>query len=35
MEDLPTLLEVYQQADEGSGLAVTSVILKLSERGVE
>jgi hypothetical protein len=29
-----TLLEVYQQSDEGSVLAVTSVTLKLRERGV-
>lgn len=33
-KDLTTLLEVYQQADEESVLAVTSVTLKLRERGV-
>jgi len=34
MEELSTLLEVYQQSDEESVLAVTSVTLKLRERGV-
>jgi integrase len=33
-KDVNTLLEVYQQSDEGSVLAVTSVKLKLRERGV-
>lgn len=33
-KDLTTLLEVYQQSDEASVLAVTSVTLKLRERGV-
>jgi len=33
-KDVNTLLEVYQQSDEGSVLAVTSVTLKYRERGV-
>ena len=33
-KDVNTLLEVYQQSDEESVLAVTSVALKLRERGV-
>lgn len=33
-KDVSTLLEVYQQSDEESVLAVTSVTLKLRERGV-
>lgn len=33
-KDVSTLLEVYQQSDEGSVLAVTSVTLKLREKGV-
>jgi hypothetical protein len=33
-KDVNTLLEVYQQSDEGSVLAVTRVTLKLRERGV-
>jgi hypothetical protein len=33
-KDVSTLLEVYQQSDEQSVLAVTSVTLKLRERGV-
>jgi integrase len=33
-KDVSTLLEVYQQADEESVLAVTSVTLKLRDRGV-
>lgn len=33
-KDVNTLLEVYQQSDEESVLAVTSVTLKLRERGV-
>jgi hypothetical protein len=33
-KDLTTLLEVYQQADEASVLAVTSETRKLRERGV-
>ncbi len=33
-KDVNTLLEVYQQSDEGSVLAVTSVTLKLREKGV-
>jgi integrase len=33
-KDLTTLLEVYQQSDEASVLAVTSVTVKLRERGV-
>ncbi len=33
-KDVSTLLEVYQQSDEESVLAVTSVTLKLGERGV-
>jgi hypothetical protein len=33
-KDVSTLLEVYQQSDEESVLAVTSVTLKLRDRGV-
>jgi hypothetical protein len=33
-KDVSTLLEVYQQSDEESVLAVTSVTVKLRERGV-
>lgn len=33
-KDVSTLLNVYQQSDEESVLAVTSVTLKLRERGV-
>jgi len=33
-KDVSTLLEVYQQSDEESILAVTSVTVKLGERGV-
>ena len=33
-KDVSTLLEVYQQSDEQSVLAVTSVTLKLRDRGV-
>jgi hypothetical protein len=33
-KDMSTLLEVYQQADEASVLAVTSETRKLRERGV-
>ena len=33
-KDVSTLLEVYQQSDAESVLAVTSVTLKLRERGV-
>jgi hypothetical protein len=33
-KDVNTLLEVYQQSDAESALAVTSVTLKLRERGV-
>ncbi len=33
-KDVNTLLEVYQESDEESVLVVTSVTLKLRERGV-
>lgn len=33
-KDVNTLLEVYQHSDEESVLAVTSVTLKLRDRGV-